>query len=410
MHRSAQLVARLLLTAIVLLPAPLISAPLDEAEAAREAAFAAGAETLVPEAYARALKRLTKARDAERRGQTDKAAERAAVAAEAFAEAELLALQASVLGSARAAYREADVARARRFAPRTMGGAATLLTRSADELERTRTATAEAATLAAEAEAAARLAIEITRVAREKPSVEDLLLQHRADLERLQSAAGLQQSMNRDLLVAVSLLEDEIVRLRDAEQRLSGELADSRAFAAALDDEIRLLDERLGSVSAERRELVLQREAQARRREQLVQVRNLFTPEEAEVLEQSGTVIVRLVGARFASGSPQLEPDSLAVLDKAAAALAVYPGARVVIEGHTDSKGSERLNQRLSQNRAQTVLNELIARTGLAPGGISAVGYGESRPVANNETAAGRAVNRRIDLVIVPPITDSGAL
>jgi outer membrane protein OmpA-like peptidoglycan-associated protein len=239
-------------------------------------------------------------------------------------------------------------------------------------------------------------------VARTKPSIEDLLRQQAADLERLQAAAGLQQSINRDLVVAVTLLEDEIARLRDAEQQLTGELADSRAFSAALEDEIRLLDERLGGASAERRKLVLQLEAQAREREQLAQLKSLFAATEAEVFEQSGAIIVRLVGARFASGSAELEGVSLPLLDKAAGALAIYPNATVVVEGHTDSKGGDRLNLKLSQNRAQTVLNELLARSAVAPDQISAVWYGESRPVANNETEAGRATNRRIDLVITP--------
>lgn len=391
-----------LLLALPALSGPAHGQSITAAEAAQQQALDAGADTLAPKAYDKALDRLEKAREAARRGKTDKAADRAAQAAAAFEQAHVVAVQESVLGAARAAYREADAARGRRFAPQTMKQARQLLDRGAELLANDRTATGTAAEIADAAAAAARLAGEITAVARTKPSTEDLLLQRAAELERLQDAAGLQQSINRDLVVAVSLLEDEIARLRDAEQQLTRELADSRAFSAALEDEIRLLDERLGGASAERRKLVMQLEAQAREREQLGQVKSLFEVTEAEVFEQSGAIIVRLVGARFASGSAELEPASLPLLDKAASALAIYPDAAAVVEGHTDSKGGDRLNQKLSQNRAQTVLNELLARAAIAPSQISAIGYGESRPVANNETAAGRATNRRIDLVIRP--------
>jgi outer membrane protein OmpA-like peptidoglycan-associated protein len=77
----------------------------------------------------------------------------------------------------------------------------------------------------------------------------------------------------------------------------------------------------------------------------------------------------------------------------------------MIVEGHTDSTGSETVNLALSERRANSVRDYLLANTVLGASQVKAVGYGESRPIANNETAAGRANNRRIDVVIVPDAT-----
>ncbi len=80
----------------------------------------------------------------------------------------------------------------------------------------------------------------------------------------------------------------------------------------------------------------------------------------------------------------------------------VFPESRVRVEGHTDSHGTDAANLKLSSERAQAVRQYLVANMGMDISRIEAVGYGESRPVATNETAEGRARNRRIDVVITP--------
>ena len=80
--------------------------------------------------------------------------------------------------------------------------------------------------------------------------------------------------------------------------------------------------------------------------------------------------------------------------------MATYGNTNVVIEGHTDSVGTDAYNQGLSERRANAVRNELVNEHNVAADRVSAVGYGESRPVDTNDTAAGRANNRRIEAVI----------
>lgn len=103
--------------------------------------------------------------------------------------------------------------------------------------------------------------------------------------------------------------------------------------------------------------------------------------------------------ALFESGSTALNPALRLQLQPLLERLKQYPETVVEISGHTDSKGSEAVNQRLSEQRAQSVANYLISK-GVAPERITrVVGYGESLPVASNETPIGRAQNRRVEIV-----------
>lgn len=86
-------------------------------------------------------------------------------------------------------------------------------------------------------------------------------------------------------------------------------------------------------------------------------------------------------------------------LDQAAGILNDYPKTAVIAQGHTDSTGSETHNQGLSERRAAAVVNELIGQ-GVDRLRITAVGYGESHPIAGNDTPEGRNRNRRVDLLL----------
>jgi outer membrane protein OmpA-like peptidoglycan-associated protein len=101
----------------------------------------------------------------------------------------------------------------------------------------------------------------------------------------------------------------------------------------------------------------------------------------------------------FEVGSSLLNPESRSVLDQAASVFLEYPKTAILAQGHTDSAGSEEYNQDLSEKRARAVMNHLIAR-GVDADRITAVGYGEGYPVADNSTPSGRALNRRVDLLL----------
>jgi OOP family OmpA-OmpF porin len=100
---------------------------------------------------------------------------------------------------------------------------------------------------------------------------------------------------------------------------------------------------------------------------------------------------------RFANGKAELTASSTPVLQEIAAALKASPQLKAEIQGHTDSKGSLSLNERLSQQRADAVRNYLIDQ-GITPERLSAKGYGPHKPIASNDNAEGRAQNRRVEL------------
>lgn len=103
----------------------------------------------------------------------------------------------------------------------------------------------------------------------------------------------------------------------------------------------------------------------------------------------------------FATNRSDVRTEFMPVLDQLAGSINQYPGTVVRVEGHTDSVGTATYNQTLSENRAQSVRSYLIQR-GVAPNRVEAVGYGLTRPVADNATADGRARNRRVEVLIVP--------
>lgn len=115
---------------------------------------------------------------------------------------------------------------------------------------------------------------------------------------------------------------------------------------------------------------------------------------------QSEEQSVVLKGVTFLPGSTTLTNEAKAVLDPAAAALMGQQDLKVEIGGHTDAQGSDAANQKLSQRRADSVRQYLIGK-GVAADRLTAKGYGEAQPVASNDTAEGRAENRRVEFKVV---------
>ena len=98
----------------------------------------------------------------------------------------------------------------------------------------------------------------------------------------------------------------------------------------------------------------------------------------------------------------QIRADSMPVIEEAAAKLNAQGNLAVLVEGHSDAKGSPEYNQKLSVRRADSVRDALV-RLGVAPGRIVVVGKGSSEPIADSSTREGRARNRRVVLVVYEP-------
>ncbi len=121
-----------------------------------------------------------------------------------------------------------------------------------------------------------------------------------------------------------------------------------------------------------------------------------------DIIRQGDELVLRMPeGITFAYNQSEVQPQFRSTLDQVAGTLQEYRSTAIDIYGHTDSTGSDSYNQGLSERRAQSVANYLVTR-GIDRVRIGTRGYGESQPIADNATEAGRAANRRVEIRIVP--------
>jgi len=144
-------------------------------------------------------------------------------------------------------------------------------------------------------------------------------------------------------------------------------------------------------------------EAQAHQAEQdKEQTRQRLMQQLNQVLETRETargLIVNMPDVLFDTGKYTLKPGARERLAKVAGILQAYPGLTVQVEGYTDSTGTPEFNQQLSEQRASSVRDYLVQQ-GVSTNSITSQGFGETQPVASNSTAAGRQLNRRVDMVV----------
>jgi OmpA-OmpF porin, OOP family len=231
-------------------------------------------------------------------------------------------------------------------------------------------------------------------------TTEELIIQWETDLEKIANSADIYPLMTDGYNSLTNSLVKYIDILRNEKQYLEQDQKDNLIQIADMKEEIRNLDERLGGATQERETLIQKIEAQARVKEQFDKVEKMFNSAEARVFRENNNVILRLIGLTFESNESKIIKESIPLLVKVEKAIDVYPRSEIIIEGHTDSQGDDQLNQKLSQLRADSIKQYMINAMRVKSYRIIATGFGETRPVANNETALGREKNRRIDIVL----------
>jgi outer membrane protein OmpA-like peptidoglycan-associated protein len=115
--------------------------------------------------------------------------------------------------------------------------------------------------------------------------------------------------------------------------------------------------------------------------------------------ETARGLIVNMSDVLFDTGKYTLKPEAQVMLAKVSGILLAYPGLKLQVEGYTDNVGGEAYNQKLSEERAQAV-GDFLESQGVQQANLTAAGFGMADPVADNSTAAGRAENRRVELVV----------
>jgi outer membrane protein OmpA-like peptidoglycan-associated protein len=192
---------------------------------------------------------------------------------------------------------------------------------------------------------------------------------------------------------------EEVNQLQGESLRLAhGQLSRTKQELALKEQKLAVKDKQLAKTSQElEAEKKARAEAERRMREALQRVAEAAAL--AVKQEPRGTVIVLPGNVLFESGKWTLKPLAQQKIALVAEQIRTQPESIVTVEGHTDSRGTESSNQVLSQNRAESVRNFLISK-GIPAKQIRAMGLGESRPVASNETPEGRANNRRVEIIV----------
>ena len=204
----------------------------------------------------------------------------------------------------------------------------------------------------------------------------------RQELERAKEAAGQQGEK----------LQEEVL---DARKKAL------RKTQAQLDEEQRAKEEALKQGAMTKEQLEKERQERLAVEKKLSAALKSLN-EIAQVKEEKRGVVITLSGSvLFATGKHTLLPIARERLNEVAKAIKDQGFKAVVVEGHTDSRGGDSANQALSLQRAEEVRNHLISQ-GIPSDKIRAVGRGEEVPVADNNTAEGRANNRRVELIVTP--------
>ncbi len=361
---------------------------LEELIRFREAAVAANAETFAPAEWSAAEAAFASAARGLEGGDVKRAETRAAKAIPLVREAELVAIQTAILGEARRLVAEGEDNDVDRYAPETYAQAENLVQRAEQLLVDNRYDTSPAIRLAVaaeyEARHAAHLASQARRLKDKAVTPEQLILEWEKPLAAIATALETSTDFSNGYEVPA---EASLARI---------------AAAAAIAEENTILNMRVVELEEQLSLTTERAKASELRLQQVRELENLFRANEARIVQENDQVIIRLIGLNFATGAAVIESQFFALLRKLDQVPNIFPGGSLIVEGHTDAQGSDTMNLALSERRANSVRDYLLAATSLKSSAISAVGYGESRPIANNESADGRAQNRRTDVVIVP--------
>lgn len=297
------------------------------------------------------------------------------------------------------ALRIARKAGAEKYAPESLQKALTqikwaddYLSRSQDNTRPIQMVSREATQFAEDARVLAIKRIEDERLQNERAAA----AKKAADAQAAQEAAELKQKREEEARRVAELerLRAEKEKAEAERQRMAAQLDAAKAAAATAEaDRLRaeaLKREQEAQEAARRAEA----EKQALRASLLQRFNQIL-----ETRDSERGLVVNMGDVLFDVGKFTLRPAAREVLAKFSGILLAYPSLRVAIEGHTDSTGSDELNQRLSEHRAESVKTYLIQQS-IPDANITAMGFGKAAPIADNNTAAGRQKNRRVEMIV----------
>ena len=372
----------------------------------RQRARNAGAPELFGKEYKATEKKLAEANRLIEGGSIAKAKDLRPSLINSYNEMEIDALKKGVVSMAKASVQQAKAKGADGHAPATYRKAETELNMAISILETDRTQTEKANAHAKLATEMANRATEITELAktfkRRKYSMEDMILWYQKQLFDINKPLSSELDFEQPNHIVVRSLHDTIAAQVES-QKDSARIADEKqkriheleAELKGLHDkyEYELSDQTKRQMEIDR----IKQEADERFRH----VQSLFTPQEAEVYRKGDNVLIKAQGFYFPPGDAEIKTINFPLMNKLINAIRKFPGSKIEVSGHTDATGSAEKNLLLSKDRAKNVADFLINVGHVKRTDITVNGYGETRPIARNNTEQGRAQNRRIELLIV---------
>ena len=386
--------------------AEVAAAALDSTIQARLDALSSDAVSYAPDSWATGELAFNSATQRLERGKIKYAQTYAEKAETAYRGAELEAIKANYLNETKALLAQAKKLRADRYAPISYVRAGELLQTAETELSTNRYDTDRPRSLALDAKHNARHAIYVSQlehsIRAKETNLENVLLGWESSIRRLGDSVDKPIYFDDGEKDAIDELVSSVAAMQRGNELLEQDLNDNAAQLDALNAQVATMQERLGGGTQTIEELNQLLAKQERHRERFAKVETMFPSNQANVLRKGDNVIIRMVGLNFDSGAAALKPEHANMLATLEDAIGVFPESHVVVEGHTDAFGSDAQNLELSQERAEAVVHHLLSSMPISPTNLGSLGYGETRPVANNETSEGRTRNRRIDVVIEP--------
>lgn len=411
----------------------------------RKKAKAAQAPTLVPELYSEAEIQFMKATEKVESGNVKDALKEADKSSPLFDTAEMEAIRVKILGTADKLIEKALADDAGKYALSTLDKARTarekanaILTN--DRYNRTE-AVKEARRAEYEARHASNIGLSVRSLNRNDQAWEKLMLIYEIQMNRVGAAIGLENlPFDNGPLAAADTLIAYISSLQAGKEQLSEQQAnlatgvseqlqqvlarlgstsdaqDPIALAQTVDVEVsNLIEERnalnqqvketrtqLAELSKEHDEVAAELEVRTDREEKFKKAKMMLNPSEGEVLfNSSNDIVLRLSGLSFDVGKSDIKDEHVPLLEKVKQVIEMFPESQLVVEGHTDASGDPKSNITLSEKRAFAVMQYLRQSLLIPADRIQSIGYGSEKPVASNQTAEGRAKNRRIDVIIM---------
>jgi outer membrane protein OmpA-like peptidoglycan-associated protein len=373
---------------------------------ARRDAYYTGAATFSSKLWIEAEETFNGAAAELEDGDVNDAREEAAEAETLYRKAELNSIKASYLSDTKKLLKQADELDVEDYAPKTLKNAQQLVKQAEKELNENRYDTDVARGLAKQANYEAKHAIYLSKAIKQMKdkdqSWEDLMLASEKPLTHIDELTGQAATFDAGFAKTTNEISAYITTYQDSVAKLVQVVKWYAQSSGLKNARIAELEKKFGSEEKEKSALAKQIAQQIEIRKIFATMEQSFYPSEASVLREGDDIIIRLNGLNFPVGKSTIEEKSFDLLTKVRDAINYFPGSTVSVLGHTDSYGGDAQNLQLSKERAESVKQYLMANSKLVVTEIEVIGYGESKPIATNETITGRSANRRVDVVIHP--------